>query len=135
MIAFDFVVRGMEDTTLADDGATNHLTTKRTSINPQTGTGYSYDNNGNPTTYNSTTLGFDPENRLTSYGSALTVGYRGDGLRAWKQTSAGRTYFLYDGSVPVVEIDSTGTITATTIFGANSLTSRPAGTASIFYTF
>src|ERR1044072_3228862 len=85
--------------------------------NQQTGTGYSYDDNGNPTTYSSTTLTFDPENRLTSYGSALTAGYRGDGLRAWKQSAAGRTYFLYDGSVPVIEMDSSGVISATNTFG------------------
>lgn len=39
-------------------------------------------------------LTFDPDNQLTAYGTILTAGYTGDGLRAWKQTSAGRTYFL-----------------------------------------
>ncbi len=102
--------------------------------NQQTATGYTHDNNGNPTTYGGTSLSFDAENRLTSYGSALTAGYMGDGLRAWKQTTAGRTYFLYDGTLPVVELDATGAVTATHTF-ASGLLARRAGTTSTFYTF
>jgi uncharacterized protein (DUF58 family) len=34
----------------------------------------------------SDTRTFDVESRLTAYGSALTNGYRGDGLRAWRQS-------------------------------------------------
>ena len=105
------------------------------SDNQQTGAGFSHDGNGNPTTYSGTTLTFDPENRMTVYGSVLTAGYNGDGLRAWKQHSTGRTYFLYDGNVPVVEIDSSGSVTATTTFGANGLVSRQASSASAFYSF
>ena len=106
------------------------------SNNQQTGTGYSYDNNGNPTTYSSSTaLTFDPENRMTAYGSVLTAGYNGDGLRAWKQTSSGRTYFLYDDVVPVVELDNTGTVVSTNTFGATGLVSRRTGSTSVFYVF
>lgn len=106
------------------------------SNNQQTATGMAYDGNGNPTTYNATTLNFDQENRLTAHGTALAAGYMGDGLRAWKQTAAGaRTYFLYDGLLPVVELNATGGITATTTFGARGLVSRREGLASFFYTF
>ena len=105
------------------------------SNNQQTGTGFVYDGNGNPTTYSSTGLTFDPENRMTAYGSALTAAYSSDGLRAWKQNASGRTYFLYDGIVPVVEIDSTGAVTATNTFGASGLVSRREGSASFFYSF
>jgi len=105
------------------------------SNNQQTGTGFSHDGNGNPTNYGGTTLTFDPENRLTSYGSVLTAGYNGDGLRGWKQNASGRTYFLYDGILPVVEIDSSGSVGATNTFGTNSLVSRQAGSASVSYSF
>jgi RHS repeat-associated protein len=105
------------------------------SNNQQTGTGYAHDGNGNPTTHNSTTLTFDPENHMTSYGSVLTAGYRGDGLRAWKQNATARTYFLYDGTIPVVEMDNSGSVTATNSSGAFGLVSRAAAGASVFYSF
>jgi RHS repeat-associated protein len=103
--------------------------------NQQTGTGFSHDGNGNPTNYGGTTLTFDPENRMSAYGSTLTAGYSGDGLRAWKQNSSGRTYFIYDGIVPVIEMDSSGSVTATNSFGAAGLVSRREGSTSIFYSF
>ncbi len=65
----------------------------------------------------------------------LLTGYTGDGLRAWKQTGAGRTYFLYDGALPVIELSATGTVTATNTFGANGLLARRVSTSSTFYTF
>jgi RHS repeat-associated protein len=105
------------------------------SNNQQTGTGFGHDGNGNPTTYGGTTLTFDPENRMTAFGSVLTAGYNGDGLRAWKQNSGGRTYFVYDGTIPVVELDSTGNVSATNTFGAAGLVSRGIGSATVFYSF
>jgi len=105
------------------------------SNNQQTGTGFSYDSNGNPIAYNGVSLTFDPENRLIAHGSTLSAGYRGDGLRGWKQTSSGRTYFLYDGTEPVVELDSGGSIIATNTFTSRGLLSRRVGTASVLYTF
>jgi len=109
-------------------------TPKRT-LYLQTGTGFVHDGNGNPTTDSGTTLTFDPENRLTSYGSVLTAGYSGNGLRAWKQNAVGRAYFLYDGIVPVVELDSGGSVTATNTLGTAGLVSRTAGSASVFYSY
>jgi RHS repeat-associated protein len=94
-----------------------------------------YNTSGNPTSRNGNTLTFDPYNQLTAYGSLLTAGYTGDGLRAWKQTSVGRTYFLYDGATPVIEMNASGTVTATNSFGANGLLSRNSGGSSVFYQF
>ncbi len=104
--------------------------------------GEGYDSNGNPTNYHSQTLTFDPENRLTIYGSLQTDGWSGDDLRAWKQTggSTTRTYFLYDGSQPVGEYDSTGALRATNVFGADGLLSRldpssPVNSGRTYYSF
>jgi RHS repeat-associated protein len=102
------------------------------------GTNYVYDGNGNPTTYNGTTLTFDEENKATTFGTALTAEYTSARLRAWKENSSSiRTYFLYDGVVPIVELDVSGNVSATNTFGTNGLVSRrTAGTGnSVFYTF
>jgi RHS repeat-associated protein len=104
------------------------------SNNQQTGTAFAYDANGNPTTYNGTTLTFDSENRMTSYGTILSAAYRGDGLRAWKENATSRSYFLYDGLLPVVELNSGGSVTAMNAFGAGGLVSRRE-TSSVFYSF
>jgi RHS repeat-associated protein len=94
-----------------------------------------YDGNGNPTTYRTAALAFDPENHPTAYGSTMTAGYTGDGLRAWKQTAAGKTYFLYDGITPVCELGTSGNVMATNTFGGNGLLSRHSSTGSVLYTF
>jgi len=96
---------------------------------------FTFDGNGNPTTYKGTALCFDPENRLTSYGTTMTAGYDGDGLRAWKSTTSGKTYYVYDGDSPVLELNSSGTVTAFNVWGANGLLSRRTGTTSVYYTF
>ena len=85
--------------------------------------------------YKGISLAFDPENRLTAYGSVLTAGYTGEGLRAWKQTGDGRTYFLYDGILPVCELDALGNVTAINTFGVNGLLSRHSSRGGTFYTF
>jgi len=101
-------------------------------------TANTYDGNGNPTTYGGSSCAFDPENRATAFASALTAGYTGDGLRAWKQGTGGKTYFLYDGGAPVVEMNSSGNVSAVNTFGANGLLSRtvrqnPDGSAVALY--
>lgn len=108
--------------------------------NQQTGTGFAHDANGNPTLYSGTTLTFDPENRLTSYGSVMTAGYRGDGLRAWKESAGQRTYFIYDGSLPIFETDLSDNGERVNTFGAAGLVSRHEQSCldcdgSTFYTF
>lgn len=97
--------------------------------------GNTYDGNGNPTTYQGASMVYDVENRLTSVGTALTAGYTGDDLRAWKQGSSGRTYFLYHNADPIVEMDGAGNVTAVNSFGENGLLSRHTASGSVFYTF
>lgn len=56
------------------------------------------------------------------------MGYNGDVLRAWRQSSSGRTYFLYDGADPVCELNAGGSVVATNTFGPFDLISpRSAG--------
>lgn len=98
-------------------------------------TANTYDGNGNPVVYNGSSLKFDPENRLTQYGSVLTVGYTGDGFRAWKENNAGRTYFLYDYVDAVCELDNKGSIISVNTAGVNGLLSRHTSTGSRFYTY
>ena len=96
--------------------------------NRRTGTGFAYDGNGSPTTYRGTAMAYDPEARATQLGT-LTTGYRADGLRAWKQAGSGaRTYFLYDGGEPVLELDASGAVVATNVRAPDGLVAR--GTAS-----
>ena len=96
-------------------------------------TAWSFDGNGNPTTYASHTLTFDAENRMTAYGSIMTAGYRADGLRAWKTTSAGTTYYLYDGENPVEEVDGSGNKTAVMTFGPNGVLARTTSSRTLLY--
>ncbi len=104
------------------------------SDNQNTASGYVYDGNGNPTTYQGSSFAFDAVNRLSSIGSTWTAGYTGEGLRAWQQNSGTTTYYLYDGSVPVCELNSSGAVTATNTFGAAGLLSRHTS-SSLFYSF
>jgi len=95
----------------------------------------SYDGNGNPfPTYNSLSTAFDPENRLIQLGS-VTAGYRADGLRAWKDTGSTRTYYLYDGSTPVVELNSTGSVVATNVYDPEGLVARQSGGVWSYFQF
>lgn len=98
-------------------------------------TAYTYDGNGNPTSYKGIAFAWDAENRDVSIGTTLTNGYDADSRRAWKQSSAGRTYFLYDGSDPVCELNAAGTVVAVNTIGDNGLLARHTVTGSLFYTF
>lgn len=99
--------------------------------------GMVYDGNGNPTTYGGVAMSFDQENKLTGVASAMAAGYTIEGMRAWKQNGSGtRTYYLYDGEVSVVELDSNGVVTATNTFGENGLVSRNvSGAGNTYYSF
>ncbi|MBL8066813.1 MAG: hypothetical protein JNM34_13365, partial [Chthonomonadaceae bacterium] len=107
-----------------------------------------YDGNGNPTTYAGGTLTFDPMDKMLSISSSGTGSYRyrADGLRAWKgwnvtipTTSgipvSGATYFLYDGGNPVVEMDSSGAVTAINVFAHDGLVARVEGSTAKYYQF
>jgi len=111
------------------------VTKSYNSNNQQTGVGYAYDGNGNPTKHNDTPLTFDTENRLTGFGLLLTAGYTASGLRAWKDDSINRKYFLYDGATPVIELTTSGTVDAVNTVGASGLVSRRQSSSSSFYSF
>jgi RHS repeat-associated protein len=103
--------------------------------------GYSFDNNGAPSLYSSQALAFDPEDHLTQIGpsgsASFKAGYSG-GLRAWKETGGTRTYFLYSGGVPLIEMDVNGVVQAVNSFGAAGLLSRRTGGTggpTTFYSF
>jgi RHS repeat-associated protein len=126
--------------TFGFDSAGNRTSVNSTTIpfnsdNQLSSTGYSFDGNGNPTTYGGTSLTFDPENRMTAFGSTSSATYRADGLRASKTTSAGTTYFLYDGAEPIVEMNSSGTVTATNVFAPDGLVARQTSSATTEYVF
>ena len=71
---------------------------------------------------------------MTAYGSVLTAGYRADGLRAWKTTSAGTIFYLYDGDKPVEKLDGSGTKTAVMTFGLNRVLARTTASRTLLYT-
>ena len=67
---------------------------------------------------------------------ALTCGYRGDGLRAWKQSGGVTTYYLYDGKDPVCELNSSGQVNGVSMFGANGLLNyNGSGHGTLYYAF
>jgi RHS repeat-associated protein len=105
--------------------------------NRRTGTGFAYDVQGNPTLYQGTGITYTPEGEATQFGGLLSADYTFEGLRAWKEngTTGVRTYFLYDGTTPVVELTATGSVHAVNTFGANGLVSRSTATGSTFYVF
>lgn len=115
--------------THAYDGAGNPTTFRGAAgtfdaDNRATGSAFAYDGNGSPTTYRGAGMAYDPEARATTIGT-LTAGYRADGLRAWKQPSGNpKTYFLYDGSEPVCELDVYGNVSATNVFAPDGLVAR-----------
>ena len=63
-------------------------------------------------------------------------GYRSDGMRAWKQGSTcGKTYFLYDGGNPIVELDASGNVANVNVFAPDGLVARKEGSTWTNYTF
>ena len=80
-------------------------------------------------------LSFDPENRVTLFGSTVAAAYRADGLRASKSSGSGTTYFLYDGGEPIVELNSSGSVTALNVFAPDGLVARTAGETTTEYVF
>ncbi len=62
---------------------------------------------------------------MTAFGSVQTNDYNGDGLRARKQATSGRTYYIYDGDQVVGEFGSgTSYLSALNTWGANGLLAR-----------
>ncbi len=98
---------------------------------------FTYDERENPVGYNGYPATFDTDDNATAFGTLLTAGYTGEGLRAWKQDAQGeRTYYLYDGMTPILELNADGTTRALNTFGASGLVSRNEGAVgSAVYTF
>lgn len=127
---------GAYDHSFVYNAAGNATTFKSTAgltyntANQRTGTGYVYDGNGNATTYGGATLAYDQQNRLTQYNASggalvLKAGYRSDGLRAWKEDSAGvRTFFIYDGTNVVAEYSAANSMSAWQEWGPTGLVAR-----------
>ncbi len=140
---------GSYTNTFSYDGAGNPTTFR--GVDPTGGKGYNvdnqnaaytFDNDGNPTSWQGNALTFDAGNHLTKLVNGavtvLTAGYNAEGLRAWKQSAVGSTYYVYDGLTPVVELDGNGNVTAVNTWGAAGLAGRhtTAGSgSSTFYTF
>ncbi|NUQ00012.1 MAG: RHS repeat-associated core domain-containing protein [Armatimonadetes bacterium] len=74
---------------------------------------------------------FDPEQRLRGGLGEAIFGYRGDGLRAWKEVAGERVWYLYDGLQLGAELSAAGTVLATHLWGADGLL----GTADELYLF
>jgi RHS repeat-associated protein len=90
---------------------------------------FEYDQRGNPTVYRGLSATFDLDNHLKSLGTVMSAEYRSDGLRAWKEDNSGnRTYYIYDGLMPIMEVGNTETlgthVKAMNTFGGNGLISR-----------
>jgi RHS repeat-associated protein len=88
---------------------------------------FAYDPLGNPTTYRGHELDFDPEGRMLKFHTGVDVvlaaEYGPDGLRAWKDTGTGKTYFFYDGEKLLYEKQANGDYIPS-VFGATGLISR-----------
>ena len=124
--------------TFGFDSAGNRTGVNSTTIpfnndNQCSSTGYSFDGNGNPTSYNGTSLSFDPENRVSAIGSLNSATYRADGLRASKTVGTATTYYLYDNGKPIIELNSSGTVTALNVFAPDGLVARQTGSTTIEY--
>ena len=93
--------------------------------------GYVYDNEGSPATYQGSTLTYDRENRITSVpgnGGNVTMGWRGDGKRAWRLDGGKYAVYLYDGDTVLCQFERVGTAQPTlrfvTFYGLLGLTNR-----------
>jgi RHS repeat-associated protein len=107
------------------------------SDNQRSNTGFSYDGNGNPTTYSTNAAVFDVENRMSSYGSSFTAGYDSLDIRAWSKSGSTTTYYLYadNPTLPVCELNSSGSVMATNTDTINGLVSRNTSSGTTFYEF
>lgn len=63
-------------------------------------------------------------NRNNTVKQTLSYGYDGGGRRVKVQDSQGTRYFVYDGGMPVLELDAQKKITASYLYGANGVVYR-----------
>ena len=95
---------------------------------------HKFSNVVNPTSYGGTALTFDPEDRLTAFGSAQTDRYDGDGHRAAKNIGS-TYYYLYDGDQVLATGQPTGALGGLNTWGADGLVSTRSATYSVYDTF
>ncbi len=124
----------------AYDAAGNATTFRNASVSYNTknqisSTGYSYDLDGGPTTYAGNALTFDNLERMTNFGPSMTAGYGSDGLRDWKSASGAQTYYIYDGTVPILELDSSGNVQAVTTAAGGTPLTRHTSAGSVLYAY
>ena len=108
---------------------------------------YTYDAEGNltqrseGTDSDAFTYGFGAQlkqiqkTRAGSVTQTLAYGYDGAGRRVKVTDSGGTRYFLYDGGMPLLELDATKTITASYLYGADGTVYRRKRTAIAHWHF
>jgi len=84
--------------------------------------GFQYDTNGNPTLFAGNSLSYDYENRVL-IANSLSMAYRPDGKRAWKQPGGvdTRVYYVYDGERVLFEFNPVNGFSQAYGYGANGL--------------
>jgi RHS repeat-associated protein len=102
-------------------GVASYTTNASNQMTANSNASYTYDSNGNTLTKvvssNTTTYGWDYENRLTSVtlpssGGTVTFKYDPYGRRIYKSSSSGTSIFAYDGDNLVEETNTSGTVVA-----------------------
>lgn len=125
----------------AYDSAGNATTFRNASLsynalNQCTSASATYDGDGQPAVYNGQSLTWGDVGSLEAVGSLYAADYAFGGLRAWGQPTGGpKTYYIYDDTLPVLELDSSGNVASVNTFGNGGLLSRRSGGSSVYYAF
>jgi RHS repeat-associated protein len=82
-----------------------------------------YSATGAPSTVEGQTAGYDALNHLTSIGGESNT-YTADGLLGSTTAGGSATYFVYDGDVPVGEVDGSGNVKSVNLSGPTGLVHR-----------
>ncbi len=105
--------------------------------NRVTGTGYSYDADGNMTADGLNSLAYDAENRVVSMnGGANTYSYDGSGLRVKKQAGSTTTVYLFSGTKVIAEYENGAALGAPTreyIYSGVQMLAKIEGGTTTYY--
>ena len=91
----------------------------------------SFDAAGNQTSWQTHTLSYDAQNHLTESHDTtnnvdrLTAGYDASGIRLWKSDGSNTTYFIYDGSQLLYEMNAQGSATNVMTWGPPACSRAP----------